>query len=259
MPLISEDVLVLQAFPYSETSKILRLLTRGHGVLSVIVKGARRPKSRYGGLLEPFTEGTATIYLKESRDLQTLSGFDLVRSGQALGSNLVRFGGASVIAELVLLAGSAEPDPLLHARVRDALRAIAAAPPPALEVLLLSRIWSLVAHLGFAPALDRCQACDRGLEEGDVAYFDYAAGGVRCATCGSAMGAGRSLPPEARSAVASLCAGELPALERTAAHWALLDRFLAYHVLEGRTLRSLEFLAGALSDEAGAQPAAAGP
>jgi hypothetical protein len=74
MALVRSRCLILQSYPYSETSRILRLLTEDFGVQSVIAKGARRPKSRFGGLLEPFTEGTASFYHRETRDLHTLGG-----------------------------------------------------------------------------------------------------------------------------------------------------------------------------------------
>ena len=90
---------------------MLRLFTLEHGVRSVMAKGALRPKSRYGGVLEPFTEGTATFYLKEGRDLHTLSGFDLLRSRQALGRSLVGFAGASLLAEIVMRTGTEEAHP----------------------------------------------------------------------------------------------------------------------------------------------------
>ena len=64
MPIVTDSALILQVYPYSETSKILRLLTRGHGLRSAMARGALRPRSRYGGVLEPFTQGTATFFLK---------------------------------------------------------------------------------------------------------------------------------------------------------------------------------------------------
>ena len=91
MPVVSTRSIILHSFNYSETSKILRLLTRDHGVQSVIAKGAQRPKSRFGGVLELFTEGVASFSLRESRDLHTLTGFDLVRTRQLLGGSLTRF------------------------------------------------------------------------------------------------------------------------------------------------------------------------
>ncbi|MGH7483892.1 MAG: DNA repair protein RecO [Longimicrobiales bacterium] len=245
MPPVHDDAIVLQAFAYGDTSRILRLLTRRHGVVSVMAKGARRPRSRYGGLLEPFTEGVVSLYIKDSRELQTLAGFDLTRSGQRLGDDLVRFGGASLVAEIVLSTASAQPDPELYDRVVRALRELGQRTGADLEVALLAELWGLVAHLGFAPELDRCQVCGRCVGPRDDTAFDYAAGGIRCAAC-PATELGRRLPANARLTLSALLRGERPTLDRTGAHWALLSRFVAYHVVEGRTLRSLEFLASAL-------------
>src|SRR5690606_9838430 len=85
MPLVSTESIILQSFAYGDTSKILRLLTRTHGVRSAIAKGALRPKSRYGGILEPFSIGTAVMYLKDGRDLQTLGGFELRSEERRVG------------------------------------------------------------------------------------------------------------------------------------------------------------------------------
>ena len=52
MALLVTDALVLHAFDYLESSRILRLATREAGVVSVLAKGARRSRSRYGSALD---------------------------------------------------------------------------------------------------------------------------------------------------------------------------------------------------------------
>ena len=86
MGLSTTRAIVLQTYRYSDTSKILRLMTLEHGPCSALARGALRPKSRFGGLLEPFSEGDATLYMKEGRDLHALSGFELVRERRVLGA-----------------------------------------------------------------------------------------------------------------------------------------------------------------------------
>ncbi len=44
MAVVSTPAIVLHAFRYGESSKIVRLVTPGHGVLSAIAKGAQRNK-----------------------------------------------------------------------------------------------------------------------------------------------------------------------------------------------------------------------
>ncbi|HUG39140.1 MAG TPA: DNA repair protein RecO [Longimicrobiales bacterium] len=246
MPLVTTEATILQAFPYSETSKILRLLTPGHGVQSVIAKGARRPRSRYGGILEPFTDGVASFYHRPHRDLHNLSGFELVRPRQPLGRDLIRFGAASLLAEIVLRTVSEQAVPEVFAQLRDSLNALEQAPAGAVEPVALARAWSLVAALGFGPALDRCAACGGDVEAAADLFFDYTAGGILCGGCGAVAGAGRVLPAAAREDVLRFLCGEAGGVQRTAAHWQLLGRFLAYHLVDADSLRSLDFLAAAV-------------
>ena len=51
MPLISTQAIILSTLRYGETSKIVRLATREHGVQRAIAKGASRPRSRFGAAL----------------------------------------------------------------------------------------------------------------------------------------------------------------------------------------------------------------
>lgn len=241
MPPVTDQAIILQAFPYSETSKILRLATRDHGIRSVIAKGARRPRSRFGGLIEPFGEGIVTLYLKSTRELQTLGGFDLGRSRQTLGRNLLRFGSAALLAEVVIRTGSEEPQPHLFEGLSSALDRLDRVSDDEIEAAALAEIWALVRRLGFAPALEHCLVCGRTLPAGEDALFDYAAGGTRCSDCGNGPST-RRVPARARSTLLALARNEAVALDRTAAHWQLLGRFLTYHVLEGSSLRSFDFL-----------------
>lgn len=246
MSVVTTRAIVLQSFPYGDTSRILRLLTRDAGVRSVIARGATRPRSQYSGVLEPFTEGAATIYLKDNRDLLTLSCFDLARSRQSLGQDLMRFGGASLIAEILLRTASEEAQPELFDQVAHALDQLCDADESNVESIVLAQTWSLISSLGFAPSLDECVACGRDIAADEETRFSYAAGGVLCSECRDA-GGGSALPAHARHALRELLNGRAVPLTLTAGHWSLLERYLDHHVLEGSALRSLAFLASARS------------
>jgi DNA repair protein RecO (recombination protein O) len=246
VPVISTEAIVLQTFAYGDTSRILRLLTATHGLLSAIARGARRPRSQYGGLLEAFSRGTATIHMKEARDLQTLSGFDLSHSGQALGRDLMRFGGAALLAEIVMRTTREDSQPGLHALIADSFDTLEQAASADAEAVVLGRVWQLIALLGFAPELDACVHCGRPAG-GEASRFDYAAGGVRCDDC-SRDAPGRVLPPHALEAMRAMIRGTDVALTESRGHWWLLTRWLDHHVLEGATLQSLEFIAAARID-----------
>lgn len=239
MGLVTVRALILHATPYSETSKILRLYTEERGLRSVIAKGAQRPKSRYGGILEPFTEGAATFFLKENRDLHTLSGFELRRSRQALGRSLLGFAGASLLAELILRAGTEEPQPALFHAAVDALDAIAAAETDAVrERAVLAGAWRIVAELGFEPQLNACVTCTREIGPAEDVRFDAVAGGVACTRC---RPMGRLLYAATRTEVRAMLSGDEPgALFSPGTHRALLRAFLNAQVAHDRPFRALE-------------------
>lgn len=245
MTLHTTDAIVLQSFPYGETSRIVRLLTRTAGVHSAIAKGAARPRSRYH-VLEPFAEGSATLYIRPTRELQTLAAFDVGRNRHELGRDLLSFGGASLLAELVLRTASEESQPDLFDVVSQGLEHLARVDTTALEVAVLAATWRTIAVLGFTPELDACIVCSRDIDARTGATFDYSAGGLRCDACAAGL-PGRRIPGRARHALRAFCRGDTVCVDVTAGHWRLLARYLEHHLLEGAQLRSLHFLATSLS------------
>jgi DNA repair protein RecO (recombination protein O) len=243
MPLLSTDAIVLHAFDYLESSRMLRLAPREAGVRSAIAKGARRSSRRFGGGLDLFSRGVAHLYTKPERDLDTLAGFDDLRPNIALASDLGRFTGASAIAELTLrFSREASVDESLFDAVAGALDAIADAPADQTRAAVLAGAWRIVSELGFAPILDECADCHASLPAGDVVMFSHPAGGTLCARC-ARLARGRVLPPEARGAVRAWLGGgavDLADGGQARAHQRLLREFLGEHLVDGRPLRAFD-------------------
>src|SRR5215204_4039285 len=103
MPLLVSEAIVLHAFDYLESSRIVRLVTRDAGMRSAIAKGARKSHRRFGGGLDLFAQGSAVLHTKPGRDLDILGSFEDVRPRGALGEELERFNGAGAIAEIALM------------------------------------------------------------------------------------------------------------------------------------------------------------
>ncbi len=246
MALVTTPATILKTYEYSETSKILRLLTRDQGLCSVIAKGARRPKSRFGGLLEPFTDGLATYYAKEGRELHTLSAFELQRERQVLGQRLVRYAGAGLLAELALRCAPSAPDRALFDQLRFGLDRLVGESGDA-ETAILEEVWKLIARLGFAPSLDRCALCDGRPAPAESLHFDLMGGSIVCVRC-QPRGRGlttRPLPPEVRAELAALVGGGAPngrRLSTARVQRDLLRDFIAYHLADHRPLNSFRFL-----------------
>jgi DNA repair protein RecO (recombination protein O) len=234
---------VLHAFPYGETSKIVRLATPGHGVLSAIAKGAMRPRSPFGARLQVLSQGTAQVYLKHTRDLQTLAGFDVAAERGSLARDLERFAAASVVAELVLRCSPADPQPRVFAVLSAGLNRLSAAPVEDLGAVGLASIWWMISMLGFSPSLDRCARDGRPVERAP-APFSVTDGGFLCHAC--ARGAGKRVPLDDRRALEGFVQGDGAAeppltAARARAHRQLAVRFVRHHLAEGRDLKALAF------------------
>jgi DNA repair protein RecO (recombination protein O) len=244
MALVITPAIVLSAIRYSETSKIVRLATREHGVQSAIAKGALRPRSRYGAALQLLSEGQAQYLSKEHRELHVLTAFDLQVLHVGLAGDLARYATASALAEVMIHFAPPDPHPESFDLLRDSLRALEAAPPAEVESVGFRVLWHLVSVLGFAPSLDACVRDGTQLPEEGALPFSTREGGALCPACAAQHGA-TQLPADARADLLALLDPDapLPALDdrHGAAHRRLLARYVRYHLAEGAELPALEF------------------
>lgn len=244
MPLVTTPAIILHAFKYADTSKIVRLATREHGVQSAIAKGASRPRSRFGASLQVLSQGTAHIYLRATVELQTLAAFDVGDQRPALARDLGRYAAASALAELMMRCAPAEPHSALFDLLGTRLDHLAAVPTPRVATAALAGLWAMVAALGFAPTVSACVRDGRGLDEGAVG-FSVPDGGFLCARCTrerttTVLEAPDRLVLEGLLEGSDALPGEWTA-RHAAAHRRLLARFIEHHLAEGHPLKALEF------------------
>lgn len=243
MPLLVSEAIVLHAFDYLESSRIVRLVTRDVGMRSVIAKGARKSRRRFGSGLDMFAQGTASMLTRPGRDLDTLTGFEDARTRSPLAEDLERFTGAETIAEITLRFGSQGGDVELFDAVEGALDELLESSGAAAREASLAGAWRVVGALGFGPSMTECAECGSRLGDDEPATFTHSAGGVLCPRCGSLSAGGRKLPAAARATIASWLSGgraSLASENDARAHQRLLREFLSYHLHDGRPLRAFD-------------------
>ena len=118
------EAIVLHLFDYLETSRIIRLMTRDAGVQSVIARGARNSRKRFGNAVDLFAQGTVEIHLRPNRELNPLGSFDISRARSGFALDVGRFTAGSMIAEIALRSSSEEPSPGLFDAVEMAKEAM---------------------------------------------------------------------------------------------------------------------------------------
>ena len=236
------QALILHGIAYGDTSRILRLLTRDHGLQSVIAKGARRPRSRTGPRLDLFGQGEASIQFKPHRELNTLTAFEMTDAHSPLAGDVARFAAASAVAELALRFAPVDAHPDLYDTVTSGLAALEQAPAELVGAVGLLACWQVIGALGFAPSLDQCAVCGR--EVSGALAFSASHGGALC-TAHRREARTSNLAESDAAALRALAAGRLPEppleARHEAAHRRLLLQFIRHHLAEQRPLPALAF------------------
>jgi DNA repair protein RecO (recombination protein O) len=216
------EAVVLRSIRFGEADRVLHLYSSTRGRLGAIAKGSRRPRSRFGGRLEPFFR--LDLVLHEGRgELCTVTSASTVDGHPRLRAGGPTLGAAARACDAVLrLLDAAEPNPGAYNLLCRYLWLLDRRSPPvtgsegrqgaaALSVALAFRL-KLALVAGFAPELASCARCG----EGDhLVAFSGAAGGVVCGAC---EGGGFEIGPDAHrfmvAAVASPLAEAPAASER---------------------------------------------
>jgi DNA repair protein RecO (recombination protein O) len=80
MPARVSETFVLRTYPFREADLIVSFLTRDLGKLRGVARRARRPKSPFGSGLERLSQVRMAYFQKESAELVSLSGCELIES-----------------------------------------------------------------------------------------------------------------------------------------------------------------------------------
>lgn len=197
MPLYSADALILRTYKLGEADRIVVFLTRDRGKKRGVAKGARRPRSKFVGGLEPLTQVRVAYFEKERRELVSVN-YSEPSCSPLSTANPEGLGYAQYFAELLdEWAQDADPDERLYRLGAAMVEAIVAGVP--VEPLARYFEYWLLRLQGLYPALVRCHQCGNAF--GDVADppelrngSAFLAPGEREFTCRSCSPRGRGLP-----------------------------------------------------------------
>ena len=178
MALYREQGVVLRTWKLGETDRIVSLLTPGRGKVRAVAKGVRRPGSRFGGRLEPYSHVDLQLY--EGRELDVVNQAEGITPFAEIRADWVLSACASAMVEGAdRIAQEDERSNRLFLLLLEALRTLQAVPAqPAL--VLDAYLFRLAAEAGYAPALDQCASCG---SPGPHAVFAIGAGGALCRGC----------------------------------------------------------------------------
>jgi DNA repair protein RecO (recombination protein O) len=172
MPVYTSEALILRTYKLGETDRIVVFLTRDRGKKRGVAKGARRPKSRYSGALEPMTRAGVAYYEREQRDLVRLNYVEPTRSplsaiGSGADASASALGHVGYFAELIdEWAPEAHADERLY-RLGSAVVDAIAGGTPVERLARYFEFW-LLRLQGVYPSIRACGGCGGALSAGAV-------------------------------------------------------------------------------------------
>ncbi|MCZ7557173.1 MAG: DNA repair protein RecO [Bacteroidia bacterium] len=181
------EAVVLKSIKYGDTSRIVTLYTREFGKMSVIAKGARAAKSRFGAALDVMSRSDIVLYRKEHRELQLLSQADLLQQYKKLIADPPRLMAGFAVLEFTHAAVQGEEaHEELYELLTSALARLDESREDAL-ITLLRFLIGLTHALGIGFDMLHCINCRTALSEAgalrDRAAFSIAHGGCTCSSC----------------------------------------------------------------------------
>src|SRR5919202_1220064 len=178
-PLKLEGI-VLRSIRYGEADRVLHLYTLDRGRVGAIAKGVRRPRSRFGGRLEPFFR--VDLVLHQGRgELLTVTGAHTVAGFRRLREDAAALDAAARACEATgRLFDTDEPHPAVFHLLCHELALLDDDPAAATHANALAFRLKLLVAAGLAPQLASCASCG---ETDHLTGFSGAAGGVVCSAC----------------------------------------------------------------------------
>lgn len=162
---------------YGETSKILNVITKEKGLISVMAKGCKNLKSPLRSVSSKLTYGTFIIYYKENK-ISTLKEVSVLDNFKNLKKDITSISYAAYMLELSEGVIKQNNDPRIFYLLIQSLKKI----DEGFDPLVIMNILELkyLEFLGVMPIIDSCAMC--GKKTGIVTLSSYR-GGYVCKDC----------------------------------------------------------------------------
>ncbi len=242
------EAVVLKTLKWSESSKIAHLYTHRWGRISVLAKGAMRPKAKFWGHLETFSLIEAIIYKKPQERLQLLSQCLLKDPFGGLYSDPVRAGYGFALVEFLERHTLEEGNNDLFDLTVSSLRLWQKLSGRRLQLAFYEFLLVALDYLGYRPAVEACCFCGRVPRKRQKVMFDRSGGGLICRHCAGEEKAYQVLSAAAYERVNKVVNRSIDGESNQCPPPSVVDEiaemtesFYGYHLGGGR-LKSLDFV-----------------
>lgn len=169
--------IILNVKSYGETSKIVNVLTKEHGIIGLMAKGAKNMKSDLRSVTDKLTYGFFHIYYKENK-LSNLTGVDVINPFRNLRTDIIKISYASFLLELTEQVYKQNSSDRIYDLLIDGLIKINEGYDP----MIITNILELkyLYFLGVMPVIDACSICG---SKASIVTLSSVKGGYVCRNC----------------------------------------------------------------------------
>ena len=178
MSVYREQGIVLRTYKLGETDRILNILSQGRGKVRAVAKGVRRPGSKFGGRLEPYSHVDLQLY--EGRNLDVVNQAELIEPFAEVRADFALSACAATMAEGAdRVVQEGERNLPIFVLLRAGLQALQAQPPyPA--IFVDAYLLRLSSAAGFHVFTTACASCRK---PGEHPFLSVKGGGTLCRDC----------------------------------------------------------------------------
>lgn len=169
--------IIINTYDFSETSKIINVLTSDRGIIGIMCKGAKTLKSPFRSVTGKLIYGYFNVYYKKNK-LSTLISVDIINNFKNIKKNIEQISYASFLLELSEQVTKQSYNNDIYTLLINGLIKI----DEGFDPLIITNIIELkyLDYLGVMPVIDRCSICGKATS---IATLSSNKGGYVCNNC----------------------------------------------------------------------------
>lgn len=169
--------IVIRETPYGDTSKIINILSKEHGIIGVMCKGAQSMKSKFRTTTMRFTYGFFYVYFKEDK-LSLLKDVDVIDPFLHIKSDILLNSYMAYVIELATQVVKQSDVPEIYDLFISVLKKMESGFDPKILTNILEIKY--LDYLGVPLNLDSCAKCGN---QTSIVTIDPDVGGYICKNC----------------------------------------------------------------------------
>lgn len=169
--------IILNVTHFGETSKIINVFTKEHGLIGIMCKGAYQPKSKFRSVTGKLTYANFTIYYKKDK-LSQLTSVDIINPLKKTQSDILLISYVSYVCDLVSQVIKQNNNGKIYDDFISTILKI----EEGLDPLIITNIFEvkMLDYLGVGINLTNCTIC--GDNKG-IVTLSSEKGGLICQNC----------------------------------------------------------------------------